>query len=177
MNPLIDTRHLKEYIIYGLIAAIAYCILLFFHLSSGDYVSSYLLYIGNALFGAAIFIYNMQLIRRPYDRQRATSMLISAHVATAIGTVLSVIFCGILMFIFHPDVFSANPTDAGLDNAPPNTQLKAPGGWLFMVCINALLINFSVGSFVSIMVSYAGKRNQTRDKPTELSTHVPDRLK
>ena len=175
MNPLIDTRHLKEYILFGLLAAVVYCVLLFFHLSSGDYESSYLLYIGNVLFGAVIFIYNMQLIKRPYDEQRATTMLIAAHVTTAIGTVLSVIFCAILMGIFHPEVFSANPTDAGLDNAPANTQLKAPGGWLFMVCVNALLINFSVGSFLSIMVSYAGKRNQTKDKPTELGKHVPDK--
>jgi uncharacterized membrane protein YhaH (DUF805 family) len=175
MNPLIDKRHLKEYILFGLIAAVLYCVMLFFHLRSGDYKSSYLLYIGNVLFGAAIFIYNMQLIKRPYDEQRATSMLIAAHVTAAIGTAFSVIFCIVMMTIFHPEIFSAGPSDTGLANAPANTQLKAPSGWLMMVCINALLINFSVGSFLSIMVSYAGKRNQTKDKPTDLSKHVPDK--
>lgn len=174
-NPLYDRTHLREYILYGLIAAILYSVFLFAHFRSGDYKSSYLLFIGNALFGAAIFVYNMQLIKRPYDKHRSTAMLIAAHLATAIGTFISIIFCVALMIIFHPEIFTANQAGAGIENAPPNSQLEIPSGWMLMVCFNALIINFGIGSFVSVMVSYAGKRNQTKDRATDLGQHVPNK--
>ena len=164
-NPIINKKHLTEYVVYGFVAALLYCILLFFHLKRGDYESSYLLYIGNGLFGAVILIYNMTLLNRPYDRQRAASMMIAGHLATLAGTILSIIFCIVLMFIL-------NPSNAGLENAPSTTQMERPSGWLFMVFANALILNFGIGSLISVVTSYAGKKNQTKDKPAHLGKHV-----
>jgi hypothetical protein len=115
----------------------------------------------------------MVLLRKPYDKQRAATMLIAGHTTTFIGTAISVLLGAILMAIYIPDLFSSAPAaNAGADNAPEYMQLKRPSGWLVMVCLNAILINGAIGSFVSVMTTYAGKRNQTKDKPAHLGKHV-----
>jgi len=171
-NPIFKKKHWLEYAGYGFLAAIFYCILLFFHLRAADYQSLFLLYIGNAVFGVAIFLYNLKLIYRPYEKERTVSMLIAAHLTTAIGTVLSMILATAMIALFQPDAVSSSST--ALDAAPPNTQQGRPAGWLLMVLINAFILNFSAGSFVSIISSYAGKINQTRDKPAHLNKHISD---
>jgi len=173
-NPLINRQHITDYLLYGAIAAILYLVFLALHLRESDYESAYLVYIGNAAFGCAIFFYNMKLIKRPYDNQRAMTMLVSAHLASLVGTILSVVFGALLIYFFQPGAFSSNAPNELITNAPSQTQLERPSGWLFMICINALLINFAVGSFVSIMVSYAGKRNQTKDKPAHFGRTTSD---
>ncbi|TWV93977.1 hypothetical protein [Chitinophaga pinensis] len=94
-NPVFDKKHWLEYLMYGLIAALLYSVLLIIHLKDGNYESLYLLYIGNALFGVAILAYNFKLIYRPYEKQRTVSMLIAAHLTTVIGTIISMIFAAI----------------------------------------------------------------------------------
>jgi len=76
------------------------------------------------------------------------------------------------MAIYYPEVFSGTSANTGADNAPGYMQMARPAGWLLMVCINAILINPSVGAFLSVLVSYAGKKNQTKDKPAALGKHV-----
>jgi hypothetical protein len=173
-NPIFDRKHWLEYLAYGCLGAIFYCILLLFHLKAGDYESMYLIYIGNAAFGVAILLYNLKLIYRRYEKQRAVSMLLAAHLANLIGTILSIIFAVILMMAFYPDLFSATSSTLGPESAPPNTQRERPEGWLFMIVINALVLNFSVGSFISIVASYAGKIDQTKDKPAHLGKRTSD---
>lgn len=101
-------------------------------------------------------------------------MLVSAHLATLVGTILSIVFGALLVYLFQPGAFASNAPNNLITDAPSHTQLERPSGWLFMICINALLINFSVGSFISIMVSYAGKRNQTKDKPANFGKTMSD---
>ncbi|MBW8687868.1 hypothetical protein [Chitinophaga rhizophila] len=173
-NPVFAKGHWLEYLMYGCLAAVFYCVLLFFHLSDGTYESMYLLYIGNAAFGIPVLLYNLKLIYRPYEKQRTVSMLIAAHLATLIGTILSMIFAALLMTAIMPEIFSSTPSVLGPESAPPNTQGQRPEGWLFMIVINALVLNFSVGSFICIVSSYAGKINQTKDKPAHLGKRISD---
>lgn len=171
-NPLYTKSQIVEYIIVGLVAAIGYSIFLWAHLMRASYESSYLLYIGNAVFGAVILVYNLILIRRSYVSKRTVSMLIEGHLAAAAGTILSIIIAVIATLAFHPDIVSPDQAGTALYHAPANTQRDHPAGWLFMVVIDAFLLNFSTGSFVSIITSYAGKRNQTKDRPAHLGTRT-----
>lgn len=169
-NPLYTKGQILEYVIVGLIAAIGYFFLLWAHLIRASYESAYLLYIGNVVFGAVILIYNLVLIRRSYVNKRAVSMLIEGHLATLAGTILSVIIAAVVTLGVHPDILSPDQAGTALYHAPANTQRDHTAGWLFMVVIDAFLLNFSTGSFVSIITSYAGKRNQTKDRPAHLGT-------
>lgn len=173
-NPLFDSRHFMEYFLFGLTAAFLYCSMFYLHIREKDYESSYLLYIGNALFCLPILIYNIRLFGKPYDKKRTVTMLIASHLASLVGTILSIIFSIILMLIFYPNMLSSAPDGSGMANAPEMTQMHRPSRWLFMIVINALLLNFSAGSFISIVTAYAGKKDQTKDKPAHLGKHVSD---
>lgn len=172
-TPTFNKKHVKEYVFFGAMAATLYLIPLFFYLMNNRYENSYYLYIGNAMFFLVIFYYNMKLLYRPYDKQRAVSMLIAGHLATVLGIVITVVLSTILMTGFFPALFSLKAPEAVLSNAPAAADVVRPSGLLFMIFINAIICNFGAGSLVSVLVSYAGKQNQTKDKPAHLDTHIP----
>lgn len=172
-TPIFNKKHLKEYIFFGAMAAILYLIPLFFFLLNNSYENSYYLYIGNALFFLVIFYYNIKLLYRPYDKQRAVSMLIAGELVTLTGIVLAVVTSFILMLAFFPGIFSLKAPEAILSNAPAAAEVVRPSGLLFMIFINAIICNFGAGSLISVMVSYAGKQNQTKDKPAHLDVNLP----
>lgn len=172
-TPTFNKKHLTEYLFFGGMAALLYLIPLFFYLTNNRYENSYYLYIGNALFFLVIFYYNMRLLYRPYDKSRAVSMLMSGHLTTICGVILSVVAATLLMVAFQPGLFTPKPSDAILSNTPANAEVSRSSGWLFMIYINAIICNFGAGALISIMVSYAGKRNQTRDKPAHVDTNLP----
>jgi hypothetical protein len=169
-NPLYSMRQIIEYIIFGAIAAAGFLIFLMMHLHRGSYESMYLLYIGNAVFGAVILVYNLLLIRRSYLKQRAVSMLLAAHFATAVGTVISIVFT-----LIATSMAAGNSMGVTVvDDAPAHVESTRGAAWVFMVVVNALILNFSAGSFASIVTSYAGKRNQKTDAPAHLGRKAGD---
>jgi hypothetical protein len=172
-NPVLNRRHVREYFLYGILAAVAYLIPTIYLLVENKYQNLYLLFIGNALFMAVIFYYNFHLVGHPYDGKRAVSMLMAGHLATLVGTIISVVVVTILMFIFFPDLFSAHPANEVLAQSNTEARTPYPSGFLFMVLLDVILGNASVGSFASILTSYVNKRNQTRDKPADIGRQMP----
>jgi len=168
-----DRRHVREYFMYGIIAAIVYLLPALYLMFENKYQNLYLLFVGNALFMGVIFYYNFYLTKHPYDGRRAVSMLAAGHLATLVGTILSAIVVIISMFIFFPDLFSAHPSGEVLANANVGARTQFPSGFLFMIMLDVILGNASVGSFASILTSYVNKRNQTRDKPADIGNRVP----
>jgi len=122
---------------------------------------------------ATIFYYNFHLISHPYDGRRAVSMLIAGHLATLVGTILSAVVVTILMFVFFPDLFSTHPSGEVLAQANTEAKTPYPSGFLFMILLDVILGNASVGSFASILTSYVNKRNQTKDRPANIGNRVP----
>lgn len=172
-TPTFNNKHLKEYGLFGGLAGFLYSIPMFLYLQHNSYENSYYLYIGNALFFLVIFYYNMKLLYRPYDKRRAVSMLMAGHLTTLLGVIVAVLLALTFMLFFFPDLFASKAPDMVLDNAPANAEAHRPSGWLFMIFINAVICNFGAGAMISIMVSYAGKKNQTKDKPAHLDVKMP----
>jgi hypothetical protein len=172
-TPVLDRRHVREYILYGILAAVAYLIPTMYLLFENKYQNLYLLFVGNALFMAVIFYYNYRLIYHPYDGKRAVSMLMAGHLATWIGTILAAVIVTVVMFMFFPDLFSRHPTSEVLEQANVSARTPYPSGFLFMVLLDVILGNASVGSFVSILASYVNKRNQTKDQPADVENRIP----
>jgi hypothetical protein len=174
-TPVVDNRHVREYFLYGIIAAVLYLLPTLYLLFENKYQNLYLLYIGNALFMATIFYYNYYLIRHPYDGKRAVSMLMAGILATLIGTIIAAVTATILMFVFFPDLFSVHPAGDVLAQSNSAATTSYPSGFLFMILLDVILGNISVGIFVSIITSYVNKRNQTKDKPADIENRVPVR--
>jgi hypothetical protein len=171
-SQVVNRGHVRDYFSYGIIAAILYLLPVLYLLFANKYQNLYLLYIGNALFMAVIYYYNYHLTRRPYEGKRAVSMLAAGHLATLVGTIISVVVVIIAMFIFFPDMFSAHPANQVLAHANSEARTQYPSGFLFMVLLDAILGNATAGSFVSILASYANKKNQMRDKPSDVGNRT-----
>ena len=172
-NPVFNRQHLLEYLLYGAIAAVVYMVPVILFLYNNKYENLYYLYIGCALFMATIFYYNYKLLDRKYDKKRAVSMLISGHLAVLAGIAISVILVIIAMLIAFPQLFSSMPSREIISNAHETNQVRRPSELLLMILSTAIIGNFGVGSFISVVVTYAGKRDQTKDKPTNLEVHIP----
>jgi hypothetical protein len=164
-NPTFDKQHITEYFLFGLLAAVLFCIPLEFFLYSDKYENFYYLYIGTGLFMAAIFYHTYRLIDRPYDKNRAVSMMMSGLLTTIAGVILASVIAFISVFVFFPDLFSSHQVVNMVQNAPAESQPKYPYDLLFMILGETIIVNMLVGAFVSVMTSYATKRDQTQDKP------------
>jgi hypothetical protein len=172
-NPVFNRQHVREYFFNGLLAAVLYAVPVFFFLAQKKYEDLYYLYAGTGLFMFTIFFYALRLVNRPYDSKRAVSMLIAGNLATLAGVFIAVVLVLIGFFFYFPDIFSITPTRSLLQDAPSTIQPTRPSGLLFMILILTIFGNTAVGSFVSVVTAYAGKKNQTRDKPASLEQHIP----
>src|ERR1700753_154149 len=103
-NPLFDRRHIKEYILYGLIAAVVYMFFVWVIIKGNMYENFYLLYIGSFGFMCTIFLYVIRLLHRTYHNERAASTLIAGHLASLAGVVFSCIFTVVLILCYHPAI-------------------------------------------------------------------------
>lgn len=174
-NPVFNRQHIREYFSYGSIAAILYAVPVWMFLARNNYEYFYFLYIGIGLFMFTIFFYALRLVNRPYDRKRAVSMLIAGNLATLAGVVIASLLVIASFFFFHPNLFSITPTGSLLQDAPSTAQPGRPSELLFMIMLLTIFANTSVGSFVSVITAYVGKRNQTGDKPASLEKNIPGR--
>jgi len=172
INPLIDKRHLLEYIIYGVCAGIAFLIPVIFFLSQNTYENFYYLFIGSGLFMFVILFYCIRLSYRSFDKKRAVSMMIAGHVATLTGIYFSCLFTVISFLFFHPALFSNRPPDKVVENVNDWMNPNKPIELLFIILSVAIIANFSVGSFISVVTAYASKVNQTKDKAVPLEYYI-----
>jgi hypothetical protein len=175
LNPFLNKKHLREYLLYGLMAAVAFLIPALIFIFSDHYENSYYLYIGTAFYMIVMFLYSYRLLYKPYERKRAASMLISGHMANAVGVIASALFSIIACIIHFPDLFSQYGSQEIVNNTPPQINSGSGSEVLMMVLVVTLLGNGSAGSFVSVITTYAGKQNQTKDKATSLETNVPEK--
>ncbi len=167
-NPLFDRRHLKEYILFGTLAAIGYVVPLLIFLTKNRYESLYLLFMGLMIFMVPIFFYGYKLLYTRYDEKRAVSMLLAGVMTTFTGIAIAAIASFILVWIYYPGLFGNVPVEKVLPGTASQSQQHPQSYLLMMVLITATIGNFLTGTFISVVVSYAGKRDQTRDKPAEI---------
>lgn len=171
-NPIFNRQHFKEYLAYGLIAAVLYTLSVIYFLSTNDYENFYVLFIGSAAFMFVVFSYAYKLTYRPYDKKRAVSMLIAGSITTLIGVIASVILVIIAFLFFHPRLFSTVPVDHIMENSPDSIQPNKASGLLLMIMAITVMVNAGVGAVISVITAYAGKQDQTEDKPASLETNL-----
>ena len=172
INPLLNKQHLRQYLLYGLAAAVVYIIPYIIFLIRNDYENFYLLFVGSGLFMLAIFIYTLKLIRQPYDKKRTLSMIFAGHFATITGVLIAAFLVITILSLFFPHLFTTTYADKIVKDLPPAMRSGKPSGVLFPILFITTLGNFGVGSFISLITAYAGKLNQTKDEPVSLETRI-----
>jgi len=153
-------EYLLSYIKWGIIAAIAYCVFMVSFIKSEEFSSTYLLYIGNILFLVVIALYMLNFNKNKNENASTQTMTAAGHITTVVGIIISCIVAAIAVSIFVP-------SDTVLENAPAVTGTGKTHGMVFMVFMNTIIGNLVAGSFVSIILPFSAKKDQTKDKKTE----------
>jgi uncharacterized membrane protein len=148
--------------IYAAVAAVLFAVPLIIFLQDTTFSRAWLLYLGNFLFMVVIAAYMMMFNAKKDENASTTSLLSTGHVVTVIGVIISVILAFIALSVFVPGLFSSSP-DKVLENAPAQEEGRRTNGLVFMVFMNATVGNVSTGSFVSIILAYYQKRDQTKE--------------
>lgn len=162
-NILFNKKHLKEYAVYGSIAGIFHVLTVWYFLYKSNYHVSLVLFIGSIFFMFVIMIYALKLTKRRPDDYSTWGMIIAGQMAVAVGIVVSLIGSFILCYLYIPGFMNNGGADDFLRNAPGgrNANNTATLGLIF---ITATFENYGAGAFISFMISYALKPDQTKDQ-------------
>ena len=161
-NSLYNRKHIREYIIYGLLAALAYMIPTWIFFAHMDYEKLWTVFSGSILFMFIIMLYSIRLSRRRPDYKSTWMMIVAAHFAILVGIVLSVLLTLLACFIYIPGFLSGESTNV-LENA--SGSLNANNRILVTLLFTCATVeNFGAAGFMAILGPYVFKRNQTKDK-------------
>lgn len=171
---LFNRQHLREYLTYGIIAAIAFAIPVWIFFFIKDYNYLGLLFVGSILFFFVIMAYAYKLSSRRPEYKSAWMMIKAAHLATFAGVAFSVILSTLLCLIYIPGFLSGNSNNV-IDDSPLGLNNQ---NWSFLglLYICATVANLGVGGFIGVLGPYVFKRNQTKDKTTPQARESEDRV-
>jgi hypothetical protein len=162
--------NLVSSLIYGAVAALLASIPIFFYIQDASYTQSWLIYLGSFFFAVVIAIHTLTVNKKRGGNESTVFMVFESHVTTLIGVVVACVICFLLLTALVPGYLSEGPAGKVMTDAPPNSLEDKTNGLSFKVFMGAILFNFSMGSFVSLVFPFYSKRNQKKDsrEPTPL---------
>lgn len=161
-------EYLPSYLMYGFLAALLFCVPMFIFVSSAKFSNTWWLYVGNVLFLLGIVFFMLRFNKKKGEDTSTQTMVAAGHITTAIGIIISIIAAIIALLIFVPDLFNSGQSDKVLENAPAATGTDKTHGMIFMMFMNAVIGNLVAGSVPSILLSYTAKKDQTKDRKSEV---------
>lgn len=171
MNRLFRKVNWRSTITSACMAAILFSIPAGIYIYSATYRSSWLLYLGCFLFFAVIWVHTLRESRKKANNESTVALIFSSHVTTLCGIVLSCIICFLLLIILVPGYLAPGMAGKVMTGEPVNVVADKTGGMSFQLFMAATMINFSVGSFTSIILPFAVKQNQKRDNRDPAPLH------
>ncbi|MEO6671282.1 MAG: hypothetical protein ABIN36_17500 [Ferruginibacter sp.] len=163
-QSLFAKRKFSGYFKYGFLAAIAYIIPVIYFFYDRKYENFYFIYIGTILFMAAILFYALKVLSRPVEKEQAITMLMHEFAVIIMGIAFCILFLIALDFYFSGDIFNTRPMSDTIKDAPGAMEFHKPAGLLLRLIGIMVLTNFGGGSFIAIVITFGGKKNQTEDK-------------
>lgn len=161
-------EYLSSYLIYGFLAAVLFCVPMFIFVSSESFSKTWWLYVGNVLFLFGIVFFMIRFNKKKGEDTSTQTMVAAGHITTVTGIAISIVAAIVALLIFVPDLFSSGQSDKVLENAPAGTGTGKTHGMIFMMFMNAVIGNLVAGSVPSILLSYTAKKDQTKDRKSEV---------
>lgn len=154
------------YLIWGSVAAVAYSIPAFFYIRNSMFRDSWLLYVGNFLFLLVLAAFVITFNRKRRDNASTGAMVLTGHIVTVIGVVLSVVLALIMLSVMNSNgMFGGGRPQEVLEDTPANGGANGRSNGLILFLIaSAIIGNVSAGSFISIILPYTTKGDQTKEK-------------
>jgi hypothetical protein len=146
------------------LAAFFFCVAVFIYIQYGSYRGSWLLYVGSFLFMSVLWLHMLAENKRRGFNESTVALVFEGHVTTVVGIGFCCLLSFILLVILVPGYLSPGNAGKTLTGEPPQLLVDKTDGLSFEVFMAAIVMNFSVGSFTSIILPFYAKRNQTRDK-------------
>ena len=163
-NILFNSKHLTEYAAYGSIAGLFHFLTVWYFLHRSNYhTSPVLFFIGSIFFMFVIMIYALKLTKRRPDYYSTWGMIIAGQMAVGVGIVVSVISSFMLCYFYLPGFMNNSIADDFLGNFPRVLNVNN-SETLELIFITAIIENYLAGAFISAMIAYAVKPNQTEDQ-------------
>jgi hypothetical protein len=162
-NALFNNKQLTEYSAFGGIAGGLYVLTVWYFLHRSNYHTSPIIFIGSIFFMFVIMIYALKLTRRSPENYSTWVMIIAGQITVAVGIVVSVIGSFVLCCFYIPGLVNQGGVDNFLHNAPGGLN-ENNSGTLELIFITAIIENYGAGAFISAMIAYAVKPNQTQDQ-------------
>jgi len=135
----------KREVFYALFAAVAYLVMVIVFLNNPIFPQTWLLYVGNALFGIIVAIYLFNYSSKTNHKASAYSMLKAGHIVTTMGILVSVLVIAFIV-LFWKEHYA---------NTPPQIRPEQNHGLVFILFLDAIVGNISSGSFVSILLPFS----------------------
>ena len=117
-----------------------------------------------------IWVHTMLDSKKRDNNESTVALVFASHMAVLVGIIVACIICFLLLSIMVPGYLSSSHPEKTLVDEPVNIIHDKTEGLSFIVFMAATVVNFSVGSFTSIVLPFYLKKNQTRDPriPTPL---------
>lgn len=161
---MLQKINIRATIISAILAAIVFCVPASIYINRASYRDTWLLYLGSFLFFVVIWVHTMIDSSRRKHNESTVAMVFASHVVTIAGIILSCLACFILLLLMVPGYLQPGTPEKILTGEPANSLIDKTDGLSFDIFFAATFINFSVGSFTGIVLPFALKRNQARDK-------------
>jgi hypothetical protein len=155
--------HWQHYIKYAVVAAILYCIPVFFFLKTTAWSQTWLLYLGNALFMVAVVNALLWFNHSRHGNASSMAMVLAGVITTILGIIISFAICFLLLSVMIPGLYSAGTPSKLLSGEPANSVPDRSRGPVYLVLFNAFMGNVSTGLFVCILFPFTLKGDQTKE--------------
>lgn len=155
---------IKKLILYVISAAVVYLVFAGIYMRQLRFEQTWLLYLGNLIFGVVITIYLLRFNAHRAERASVYGMVKAGHILTAISTVTAVVGLVILLFATGTIDIADNFETAALQHAPAQMDNDQSNHLLFVLFFDAVIGNISAGSFVSILFPFALTKMQRGEK-------------
>lgn len=153
------TRYLK----LAIIPAILYLIFAVLFLWKSAFQMTYILYIGNMLFGFSIAVFIWLFSKRESENVKTGKLIFAGHI-TAVMAILIICVIDILLLYVIPSHATGmtQATSPQLQQSPPQLG-HMDKGLILVLFMSTIVGNISTGSFISIIFPYMVKRDQKGD--------------
>ena len=133
------------YVKYAIFAAVLYSMVAYVFFKYADFENLWVLYVANFVFGFSVFWYCW--------RRR----VVIASSASKVGAGVLVTLCGIGISCIIMVVFLV-VMRYSLTNAPASVVVDSKNGLIYIILVNAVLVNFFCGSFISLLIGFDVQR-------------------
>ena len=155
----VEIAFISQVIKFAIVAALAYCITVFFYIKNMAYEESYILYVGNFLFAAVIGVFVAWFYKKHETDIGTIRLVVIGGKAAVAGIVITCILVLLMLVIFVPSVFSAGSTSpVALQGAPGQFSGKNQGFGKILF-LNAILGNAGASFFISLLIPFSVMKN------------------